>query len=123
MVLREPAPKVLILEINWTNKNIEFVDLLKIYVSIKEKFVVNDIYRTELTDVYRIKAVCCFVGAHYFSFVRFDYSSTESYWRLFNDTEIKTYHNWAEVLHRMMDTQVLPTLLFYEKCDSESMQN
>jgi len=33
---------------------------------------------------YRIKAVVCFVGAHYFSFVKF-YEDETHYWKIYND--------------------------------------
>jgi len=66
---------------------------------------------------YRIKALCCFVGAHYFSFVRFnDSQDKSSYWRLYNDEETETYNSWFEVLKTMIDIKVYPTLIFYEKC-------
>ena len=65
---------------------------------------------------YQIKAVSCFIGAHYLSFVRMR-DINDSYWRMYNDDESEILPNWAEVLTKMLDMKTQPTILFYEMID------
>ena len=84
---------MMIFEITWSNNDVLFEELANVYVSIAEKFKLNEVYEIARDEgsgtktpyapdapLYFIKAVCCFLGAHYLSFVRKEKSTGESYW-------------------------------------------
>ena len=107
---------------SWSIHEIDFVELLKVYVSIRERFKLSEIYKTVKEEgadgsgdaEYRIKAVVCFIGAHYFCFVRI---GDKKEWKLYNDEETEIYDSWHAVLHHMISIKVYPTVIFYERCD------
>ena len=62
-----------------------------------------------------LKAVVCFVGAHYFSFVK-SMQDNRIVWKLYDDERpIYKFDSWEHVLHNILQNGNLPTLLIYEK--------
>lgn len=62
-----------------------------------------------------LKAVVCFVGAHYFSFVKSE-QDKQIVWKLYDDERpIYKFDSWEHVLHNILQNGNLPTLLIYEK--------
>ena len=55
-----------------------------------------------------IKAVTCFLGAHYLSFVRSSNSQHNigTQWRMYNDDETDVINDWAGVLTKMLDMKI-----------------
>jgi hypothetical protein len=35
-------------------------------------------------------------------------------WKLYNDTQVQDFRDWAEVVHYCISSKCIPTLLFYE---------
>ena len=111
---------ILVMELSWSNKEIDFYELLKIYFSISDKFYLHEIY-TVFVDkkhapLYQIKALCCLIGAHYYCFIRNDEKdgNKPGSWTLYNDEVIEHMKSWFQVLKNMIDIKVFPTLLIYE---------
>jgi len=42
---------------------------------------------------------------------------------MYNDEELETYDNWYAVLFKMLDINVFPTLIFYEKCNEKDLDS
>jgi len=62
----------------------------------------------------------CFVGAHYLCYFR-DFNS-DSYlsrneWKVYNDTAIRTLHDFRSVIIECAEYMQRPTLIFYERLE------
>ena len=57
----------------------------------------------------------CFVGAHYFTFIKSE-QNNKVIWKLYDDDKaIFVYKSWEFVLYNILQYGYLPTLIIYEK--------
>ena len=107
--LCEPWPEVLNLSISWLDTYVNRTGLATLYQSISEEFRLDDLFNlrtstdstqdTPPAPIYRIKAVVCFIGAHYISFVK--KKGGAGGWRLYNDEQSFPVGGWNDVKKRM----------------------
>jgi hypothetical protein len=89
--IRTPFPEVLMLNINWFSDQIGYMDSFRFSASIATQFAVGDMFLIDPADMqmedtyYLLKGVVCFVGAHYFTFVRQQSEVAKQDWLLFDD--------------------------------------
>lgn len=61
----------------------------------------------------------CYVGAHYLIFLRNPELKVDKYksskWKLYNDTEIKEFRNWLQIVTYCIENKCIPTVLIYHK--------
>ena len=65
-------------------------------------------------DCYILKAMVCFLGAHYMTFVKLIIDE-HPVWRLYDDSEISIYQDWTQILYKILEFGTLPTVLVYER--------
>lgn len=64
------------LNINWFSDQIGYMDSFRFSMSIATQFSVGELFLVDPADMlpedtfYLLKGVVCFVGAHYFTFIR-----------------------------------------------------
>jgi hypothetical protein len=67
---------------------------------------------------YRLKGFVSFVGAHYICYFR-NLRSNRSYekeeWKVYNDSEVRSYYYFKELILECAETMQRPTLIFYER--------
>lgn len=114
----DPLPELTIFNINWFMDEISYADLLKFLISIPHRFTIGDLYDYKdgsESGTYILKAVVCFVGAHYFSFVKQELDD-QPVWKKFNDdSDIEIYDDWTQVILEYMPQKARPSILVYEK--------
>ena len=121
-----PYPQVLMFNINWFDNQVPYLDTLKFAVSIPQRFKMKDLFceknegatptpgQQHNDDCYILKAIVCFLGAHYMTFVKMIVDE-HPVWRLYDDTEISIYQDWTQILYKILEFGTLPTVLVYEK--------
>ncbi len=78
----------------------------------------KDLFVTKQTDYcYNLHSIVCFVGKHYLIFIL-----KGETWTLFNDSVIKRYFTWNQLVDYCLDTKSLPTLLTFERIENPSMR-
>ena len=65
-------------------------------------------------DVYNLRAVVCFYGAHYLSFARTDARGAPPAWTRFDDGAVTPVGDWAAVCAACARGHLQATVLFYE---------
>ena len=108
---------MLILNINWDGHDTSHRDILKFIVSIPSRMDLNELFETKSNQTYILRGIVCFLGAHYLSYIK--HADT---WKLYNDEEILTYPRWGDVVEKLLEFGVQPTLLVYERIN-ESNKN
>ena len=129
--VKRPYPKILMLNFTWNEADIPCTELLKVLLSFEDGLRMSHLYKMEwdaraINDKeYNLRAMVCFVGAHYLIFIRERTVPNESKlmirsnqstvkWKLFNDTQIQEFPEWAAVVEYCIDSKCLPTLLIME---------
>ena len=91
-------------------------------MSIATQFSIGEMFLVDPADMlpedtfYLLKGVVCFVGAHYFTFIRHQSEVQKPEWLLFDDDKpIQAFSSWEAVLNNILQFGNLPTLLLYEK--------
>ena len=101
------------LSFNWANEEIRSAELLQIFASIVNGLQMSHLYTVPTLTrygsekyfalcsnpyrTYDIKAIVCFVGAHYLVFIRRPPAQarfTKAQWLLFNDTKVQPFDSW-----------------------------
>jgi len=118
-----PFPQVLTINFNWSSLDISCADLLKIYISFADSISLKDLFyvsseaerQNKLFD-YDLVSFTVFVGAHYMILVsEKDHRGRKTtMWKLYNDTDVRIFMDWAEVVAFCLNSKCIPTLLFYE---------
>ena len=58
----------------------------------------------------------CWTGRHYLTIMRVILGESQrKEWVLMNDTQIKHFENWLEVVNFLLDSGCCPTVLIYER--------
>ena len=63
-------------------------------------------------DVYRLRSLVCYYGAHYQAFVLVPDLGR---WLMFDDTRVSNVGSWADVCRKCELGRVQPSVLFYER--------
>ena len=116
--ISDPLPGVTIFNINWFMDEASYEDILKILISIPHSYTIGDLYDYKdesESGTYVLKAVVCFVGAHYFSFVKQVYDKQPVWKKLNDDSDIEIYADWTQVILEQMPQKSRPSILVYEK--------
>lgn len=121
LMIDEPLPKVYIMGISWFGQELSYTETFNFAISIPHVFRIKDIYAEGKNyslgkTKYRLKAVVCFLGAHYMCFIRYDSAKElNSGWKLYDDgKEVTIYRNWADVINQIINYKIQPTTLVYE---------
>ena len=106
------------------------MDTLRFCTAIPQKFQLSDLFDiAEMPGVepadeqYVLKAVVCFLGAHYMTFIKVKEPGSQSIptWKLYDDYKpIHIYTHWKEILEKILEYGTLPTVLIYEKVTSQN---
>jgi len=72
---------------------------------------------------YLFEGMICFVGAHYFIFIRNHIShslSSSIYsrsfdWKLYDDDIVRSYADWYDVVKECIELKAIPTVLLFQK--------
>ena len=57
---------------------------------------------TESTPDYVLKAVVCFLGAHYLTFIKKVDSHNKAAWKLYDDEKVLILPTWADVIYKVL---------------------
>lgn len=69
----------------------------------------------KVDETYILMGLVCFVGAHYFSFIKSE-QNKKVIWKLYDDDKpIFVYQSWESVLYNILQYGNLPTLIVYER--------
>jgi hypothetical protein len=130
LVIEEPLPQVFMMSISWFGKDLTYLETFNFAVSIPRVLKIEDIFADNgegqlQFQKYRLKAMVCFLGAHYMVFIRNDLDDGQSSeWRLYDDGNNPILRkSWAEVLIQIISFQIQPTLLLYEKMGTRESQD
>lgn len=105
LMIEEPLPQVFIMNISWFGKDLSYLETFNFAVSIPRLLKIEDIFAdNDMPQMqfqkYRLKALVCFLGAHYMVFIR--HSLDDGYtseWRLYDDGNNPILRkSWTEVL-------------------------
>ncbi len=118
--IKAPYPSILNLGFNWnvSHEEVKAENILNFLLSLQNQLKISDIFEIEQRDYaasldyYSIRSIVCYVGAHYLVFMK---ASTSSQWTLFNDSSIKHFQKWIDVVEYCIDTKCIPTMLVLEK--------
>ena len=69
-------------------------------------------------EEYILKAVVCFLGAHYMTYIKNKSSMKDGIpvWKLYDDYKpIQIYSSWKDIMEKILEFGTLPTVLIYEK--------
>jgi hypothetical protein len=72
----------------------------------------------QVDEQYILKAVVCFLGAHYMTYIKVKEQVADSIpvWKLYDDYKpIQIYASWREIMEKILEYGTLPTVLIYEK--------
>eukprot|EP00347_Sterkiella_histriomuscorum_P020796 403336428 len=130
-IIEKPYPKILVLNFNWSQEEIKSVDLLQLLLSLEDGVKMQHFYEVQQRETindqkgYNLKAIVCYVGAHYLVLIRQNNSNSSinisspkknrANWRLFNDTKIEDLQEWYDVVNYLLDSKCTPTLIIYEE--------
>jgi hypothetical protein len=70
---------------------------------------------TSLDSNHSLRAIVCFTQAHYLMFR----AEGDSWLCIDDDKPVQRYELWSEVVHRIVDEELRPTLLLYEKIETQ----
>lgn len=96
------------------------METLNFAISITHSFRLDQLYCKDMPDTgkaiqYALKGIVCFLGAHYMSFIKSKVKK-EFVWKLFDDgKDITILPTWADVMGKIIQFQIQPTLLIYQK--------
>ena len=75
--IKSPHPEVLMLNINWFSDQVSYMDTYAFTMSIANTFNIKDMFEIDPAEnqfdepsEYVLKGMICFVGAHYFSWIK-----------------------------------------------------
>lgn len=118
------------MNISWYDTQIRYDEAFKFAMAIATRFCITDLFSVPPADlhaedtIYRLKSVVCFVGAHYFSFIRHESSITKkAEWHYFDDDKpIQVFPSWEAVLNNILRFGYMPCLLVYERVEGKLME-
>ena len=87
-MIKGTLPEVLILNINWFNNMVPFMDTLQFCSGIPQRFDISHLYSMEENvgqKAYILKSVVCFLGAHYMTYTKKRMPNGELVWKLYDD--------------------------------------
>jgi hypothetical protein len=129
--IQAPFPHLLCLNINWYNNEVPYMDTLRFCTAIPQKFNLSELFdiaespKGDQTDEqYILKAVVCFLGAHYMTYIKVKDEGTQSIpvWKLFDDYKpIQIYPEWKEIMEQILEYGTLPTMLIYERVTQQNI--
>lgn len=100
------------------------MDTLRFCTSIPHKFQMSELFdiadtgKDQIDEQYVLKAVVCFLGAHYMTYVKVKEEGEQAIpvWKLYDDHKpIQIYTQWKEIMEKILEYGTLPTVLIYEK--------
>lgn len=127
-----------LININWFSDHISYMETFHFSISIPMEFNISDMFEVEskesfkamgkkeklvagrtefdkVDETYILMGLVCFVGAHYFSFIK-AMQGNKVIWKLYDDDKpIFVYQSWESVLYNILQYGNLPTLMIYEK--------
>lgn len=117
---KKPYPQILTMNISWFDNQIRYDEAFKFAMAIATQFCIRDMFNVDPDDltaedtIYKLKGVVCFVGAHYFSFIRQQSDMQE--WLYYDDDKpIQIFPTWESVLDNILRFGYMPCLLIYER--------
>ena len=123
-ILEAPFPNLLIYELSWPNNNIKATNTFQVLASLPPFFFVPNAYsldiskgdKNEFKYMYKLQSMICWTGRHYLTIMRIILGdSQKKEWQMMNDTEIRSFNSWIEVINTLMETGCCPTVLIYER--------
>jgi hypothetical protein len=117
--IHEPYPSVLLFSISWQEADILPTNCLKMLLSLPPYVYPSNLFETPSIDLtYKLNGIVAFTGSHYLIFLRvFLPDSNQKSWTLFNDTEILPMGDFGSVAKYLVDGNMVPTLLIYERSE------
>lgn len=82
--------------------------------------------KDQVDEQYILKAVVCFLGAHYMTYIKIreDAPNSIPVWKLYDDYKpIQIYTQWKEIMEKILEYGTLPTVLIYEKLSQQNKEN
>ena len=104
---------------------VSYEEIIKLLVVLPIEYKISDVFDRQEDykddEVYVLKALVCYLGAHFFTYMSHVTAEGEVKWRLYNDSaEIMEYDHWYEVCYRLVETLTQPKILIYEKFNNEN---
>lgn len=100
------------------------MDTLRFCTAIPQRFKLSELFdiadngKEQIDEEYVLKAVVCFLGAHYMTYIKVKEDGPQSIpiWKLYDDYKhVQIYSSWREILEKILEFGTLPTVLIYEK--------
>lgn len=69
----------------------------------------------EIFIAYKLNVIVAYTGTHYMVFIRVRPSGCKDrVWTMFNDTETKQFDKYSELVHYLVTSNAVPTMVIYE---------
>ena len=110
------APRVLSLNLNW-ECNYALSDVLKVFALIPNTFRTKDLYESENKgpgETYILKGMILYWNYHYMGAFR-DFDTYRGGWTLYDDSYLRDFESWEDMLKDCIRSRMKPTVLFYER--------
>lgn len=131
--IKAPFPEMICLNVNWHSNEVPYMDTLKFCTSIPQKFQLQELFQISeqdsTSDEYILKAVVCFLGAHYMTYIKdrtVPDKRNENFpiWKLYDDYKpIDIYYSWKDIIEKILDFGTLPTVLIYQKVNPQNQDD
>eukprot|EP00347_Sterkiella_histriomuscorum_P005427 403356658 len=141
--IEAPYPEILTLNLNQDGRSITGLSLLRLFISLNyNELRLGDIFDNssqQQEDSYILTGMICYSGAHYVAYFKnkeiittssvnhssLQYtlnsyqrkSQSQQKWKLLNDHFVDNKASWAEVVKEAVLSNMIPTVLFYERID------
>ena len=124
-ILEAPFPNQLIYELSWPNSEMMALNTLQVLAALPPFFFLPAAYSlaeeenedsSELKYLYKLQSMICWSGRHYLTIMRVAFGpSKKKEWVLMNDTQIKKFEDWLEVVNFLLESGCCPTVIIYER--------
>jgi hypothetical protein len=96
------------------------IDHLKFLLTIPATFRLRELYEMSTPqgiDTYFFRGMICFYGNHYFAILNNEEAGGGG-WTQYDDAHVREFPGgWAEIVEGMVDGEVQPVMLIYERAD------
>ena len=107
----ESLGKYIIINLSWENYHISLEKLCIISCMITNHFLPQDLFSCNMKGInYKFLGMILFYANHYVSIF---YEKKKGY-ILYDDTQIKCFKTWKDVIEQIITNRFIPTCLFYE---------
>ena len=100
------------------------MEVIGILSLIPNVFSPYDLFESEHSSkkLYFFKGMICFWGSHYFAYFRDFEDTSNSNWKRYDDSNVRTIGDWDDVLQLCVEGREKPILLLFEELKTPDAQ-